>query len=108
MTELSAVLVDAKGTTAYLQMPLCRGGTLEHPTVAACSSLPDELAARTPVEVCFRYLENGRLTVYVAIEGIEKRVKHELLRENSLSQEALDSWRKYISGLSPMVSREGR
>ena len=78
--------------------------------VGRCSirSLPDELAARTPVEVCFRYLENGRLTVYVAIEGIEKRVKHELLRENSLSQEALDSWRKYISGLSPMLSRESR
>ena len=50
MTELSAVLVDAKGTTAYLQMPLCRGGTLEHPTVAACSSLPDEMA-RWPVDL---------------------------------------------------------
>ena len=78
--------------------------------VGRCSirSLPAELAARTPVEGCFRYLENGRLTVYVAIEGIGKRVKHELLRENSLSQEVLDSWRKYISGLSPMVSRESQ
>ena len=78
--------------------------------VGKCSirSLPAELAARTPVEVCFRYLENGRLTVYVGIEGVEKRVKHELLRENSLSQEALDSWRKYISGLSPTMYSESQ
>ena len=54
--------------------------------VGRCSirSLPAELAARTPVEVCFRYLENGRLTVYVAIEGIEKRVKHEMLDRKSV------------------------
>jgi len=63
--------------------------------------LPDNLAAQTPIEVRFRYEENGRLTVVVKIEGTDKALKHEIMRENSLTQDQLDSWRKYISGLDP-------
>ena len=63
--------------------------------------LPDNLAAQTPIEVRFRYEENGRLTVLVKIEGTDKALKHEIMRENSLTQDQLDSWRKYVSGLDP-------
>jgi molecular chaperone DnaK len=64
-------------------------------------NLPDHLPAQSPIEVRFRYEENGLLTVVVKVEGTGKQLKHEITRENSLSQEELDSWRKYISGLGP-------
>ena len=63
--------------------------------------LPADLPAQTPIEVRFRYEENGRLTVMVSVEGTKKQLKHEITRENSLTQDQLDSWRKYISGLDP-------
>ena len=59
--------------------------------------LPDNMAIHTPIEVRFRYLENGRLTITVVIEGQE--MPFELTRENSLSQEQLDSWRDYITAV---------
>ena len=59
--------------------------------------LPDNMAIHTPIEVRFRYLENGRLTITVIVEGQE--MLHELTRENSLSQEQLDSWRDYITAV---------
>lgn len=64
-------------------------------------SLPANLPAQTPINVRFRYEENGRLTVEVSVEGAGKSLKHELMRENSLNREQLDSWRKYVSGLPP-------
>lgn len=63
--------------------------------------LPLDLPAQTPIEVKFRYEENGRLTVMVGVEGTDKKLKHEITRENSLTQDQLDSWRKYISNLGP-------
>lgn len=60
--------------------------------------LPSNLAAQTPIEVRFRYEENGRLTVLVVCAG--KELRHEIHRENSLTQEQLDSWRQFVSGLS--------
>lgn len=62
--------------------------------------LPSDLPAGTPIEVRFKYQENGRLTVKVQIEG-GTSLQHELQRENSLSQEELDFWRKKVSGLEP-------
>lgn len=59
--------------------------------------LPPKLAPQTPIEVAFRYAENGRLTVLVSVAG--QHVRHEIQRENSLTAEQLDSWRQYISGL---------
>jgi molecular chaperone DnaK len=64
-------------------------------------NLPADLPAQTPIEVRFRYEENGRLTVNVQVEGTHKQLQHEITRENSLTQDQLDSWRKYISGLEP-------
>ena len=63
--------------------------------------LPADLPAQTPIEVRFRYEENGRLTVTVQVEGTGKHLQHEITRENSLTQEQLDSWRQYVSGLGP-------
>ena len=60
-------------------------------------NLPANLAMHTPIEVRFRYLENGRLTITVSVEG--KEMLHEITRENSLSAEQLDSWRDYIEAV---------
>ena len=69
--------------------------------IGKCSvkTLPENLPAQTPVEVLFRYAENGRLTVMVSVAG--NQIRHEIQRENSLSREQLESWRQYISGLPP-------
>ena len=69
--------------------------------IGKCSvrKLPSDLPPQTPIEVVFRYEENGRLTVLVKVAG--KRVAHEFQRENSLTQDQLDSWRQYISGVPP-------
>jgi len=64
-------------------------------------NLPPNLPGQTPIEVRFRYEENGRLTVVVAVQGSGAVLKHELTRENSLTQDQLDSWRRYISGMEP-------
>ena len=62
--------------------------------------LPADLPAQTPIEVYFRYEENGRLTVTVNVANTDKQLRHEITRENSLTQEQLDSWRSYITGES--------
>ncbi|MFT5526416.1 MAG: molecular chaperone DnaK [Pirellulaceae bacterium] len=59
--------------------------------------LPDNLPAQTPIEVRFKYEENGRLTVTVQVGGSDNALRHEIARENSLTQDQLDSWRQYIS-----------
>jgi molecular chaperone DnaK len=64
-------------------------------------SIPPDLPAQTPVEVCFHYEENGRLTVAVGIPGTDTLLRHELTRDNSLTQQQLDSWRQYISQVAP-------
>jgi molecular chaperone DnaK len=61
--------------------------------------LPADLPSQTPIEVRFRYEENGRLTVTVQVEKTNNQLQHEITRENTLTQEQLDLWRKYISGL---------
>ena len=63
--------------------------------------LPPNLPPQTPIEVRFRYEENGRLSVQVKVEGTSKELQHEITRENTLTHDQLDSWRKYISGLDP-------
>jgi molecular chaperone DnaK len=64
-------------------------------------NLPDGLPNQSPIEVRFRYEENGLLTVTVKVEGSAKALQHEISRENTLTREELDAWRKYISGLPP-------
>lgn len=62
--------------------------------------LPAGLPANTPVEVKFCYQENGRLTVTVRVKDTDIKIKYSVTRENSLSQLQLDSWRKFVVGLS--------
>jgi molecular chaperone DnaK len=60
--------------------------------------LPPDLPAQTPIDVRFAYQENGRLTVHVSVAGTGKELKHEIARDNSISQEQLDAWRLFITG----------
>jgi molecular chaperone DnaK len=60
--------------------------------------LPRNLAAQTPIDVRFRYEDNGRLTVLVNVDSTDRELRHEITRENTLTQEQLDAWRQYITG----------
>ena len=61
-------------------------------------NLPKSLPAQTPIEVRFQYQENGRLIVHVVVENTNSELQHEIVRENSLTQEQLDAWRQYVTG----------
>ncbi len=65
------------------------------------SPLPSELPAKTPIEVRFRYEEDGRLTVHVRIDGIDVTHEMQLTRVNSLAPADLDAWRIYVSNVPP-------
>jgi len=67
----------------------------------AVRNLPPDLPARTPVEVRFCYEQNGRLTVRVGVSGTDTDLRHEITRENTITDEQLNEWRKFISGLPP-------
>jgi molecular chaperone DnaK len=69
--------------------------------------LPQDLPAQTPIDVRFRYLENGRLTIMVNVQGTENELKHEITRENSLTTEQLESWSQYISAVSSGSEQDG-
>ncbi|MEC9091143.1 MAG: Hsp70 family protein [Planctomycetota bacterium] len=56
--------------------------------------LPADLPAKTPVRVRFQYAEDGRLSIRVKVH--EKETEQEILRENSLTEIQLESWRKRI------------
>ena len=69
--------------------------------------LPDTLPAQTPIEVRFRYAENGRLTVTVVVANSGKELQHEITRENSLTPEQLNGWRDYIANtIAAMVAAQ--
>jgi len=63
--------------------------------------LPPDLPAQYPVDVLFHYNTDGRLKVRVTLPNTETKVETEFTRENSLSKEHLDGWRRYISGAEP-------
>lgn len=63
--------------------------------------LPADLPAQSPIEVRFKYEENGRLTVNVQVADTDIHLHHQITRENSITRDQLDSWRQYISGLPP-------
>ncbi len=73
--------------------------------IGRCSvrDLPPKLPAETPIEVGFRYLENGRLSIRVKVARTNTQLEHEIMRENSLTRDQLNSWRKYVSGLPPLA-----
>ena len=66
--------------------------------------LPKELPAGTPIEVNFRYAENGRLTIVVKVANTGRELQHEITRENSLTPEQLDTWRHYVLGTAAVPS----
>ncbi len=63
--------------------------------------LPAGLPTQSPVDVHFHYDPNGRLRVTVAVPGTDRQVETEIVRENGLSQEHLDGWRRYICQMEP-------
>jgi len=67
--------------------------------IGRCSvrPLPPNLPFQTPIEVQFRYEENGRLTVLVSCAG--QRLQHEIQRDNTLAPEQLRGWRRQVSGV---------
>jgi molecular chaperone DnaK len=66
--------------------------------------LPRGLPPQTPVEVRFRYEENGRLTVLVNVAGTSGWVQREITRENSLTAEQLRTWRQFVTASSPSAA----
>ena len=63
--------------------------------------LPPDLPKNTAIEVRFRYRTNGRLTVMVSVAGSETELRHEIARDNSLTQDQLNLWREFVSGVAP-------
>ncbi|MHC4176806.1 MAG: Hsp70 family protein [Planctomycetota bacterium] len=63
--------------------------------------LPPDLPVKSPVDVRFHYEPNGRLKVRVAVPGTDREVETEIVRENSLSREHLDGWRRHICNMEP-------
>ena len=59
--------------------------------------LPKDLPSQTAIDVRFHYAENGRLLVHVNVAGTDRELKHEIARENSLSQRELDTWRRAVT-----------
>lgn len=68
--------------------------------IGRCSvrSLPPNLPEGAPIDVLFRYKPNGRLKVRVSVPHTDARLHTDFDRENSLSKEHLDGWRRHISG----------
>jgi molecular chaperone DnaK len=62
--------------------------------------LPPDLPRHTPVDVCFQYEENGRLSVSVTLPKSGKEVKHYLARPNTLTTEEREYWRKLLAPTS--------
>lgn len=60
-------------------------------------NLPDDLPAGTPIEVRFQYEANGRVQVVVNVAGRQENVTHDLARENNLSPQDLEEWRRSIA-----------
>ncbi|MHB1033881.1 MAG: Hsp70 family protein [Pirellulales bacterium] len=61
--------------------------------------LPPGLPVHTPIDVRFGYKPNGRLYVMVKVPGTDLEARHKLARENGLSREDLQAWRKRIAGI---------
>jgi molecular chaperone DnaK len=58
--------------------------------------LPDDLSAQSPIEVRFRYAENGRLEVLVNLTGTDRWVQREINRETSMTLQQLQTWRRFV------------
>ena len=65
--------------------------------------LPRGLPAETPVDVTFRYGQDGRLTINAKLPGLNKEAVTEIERASGMTAETLKSWNKRIrSGEGPL------
>ncbi len=58
--------------------------------------LPDDLPEGKKIEVRFKYQEDGRLTIEAFVEGTDISLTHEMVRDNSLSEEQLEAWQAFV------------
>ncbi len=76
--------------------------------VGACTvhPLPENLPARSPIDILFAYRQDGTLKMKVLVPGAKQPVSASFTRENSLGVEHLDGWRRFISGKEPTRQSE--
>ncbi len=58
--------------------------------------LPSGLPAKTPIEVCFSYAANGRLSIAVRVARSDRNLTYDLSRPVGLDPRERDAWRSTI------------
>ena len=68
------------------------------PAIGKCKvrGLPENLPAKTPVQVTFKYGSDGRLTVQASLPTIEKDAEMTIERAAGLSDEAIAEWSSMV------------
>ncbi|REJ65108.1 MAG: Hsp70 family protein [Planctomycetota bacterium] len=64
--------------------------------VCKVTDLPANLPAHTPVDVVFKYEENGRITVRAHLPKAGRDASLEITRDSGLSEEDLENWAERI------------
>ena len=107
IVDLLAVLVDSKGTRAYLQMPLYRGGTLMKPKVASCSELANDVS-QWPVEMA-RSLMHQLLTAVAHLHAND--VIHSDIHPSNIMLDSTDdplAWRLVLGDFDVSLDLQTR
>lgn len=60
--------------------------------VCKVTDLPENLPAKTPVDVVFKYEENGRITVRARLPKHDRDATLEITRDSGLTEEDLEMW----------------
>ena len=66
--------------------------------VCTATNLPPNMAAGTPVQVCYAYGEDGQLEVTAQVLG-GKEIKTIFQRENNMDGDSIQLWSEYLSTL---------
>src|SRR5262249_13516404 len=96
------VFKTAKPNQRSIRVTVMEG---ESPRPDACTqigtflidNLPPDLPAGTPVEVIYRYQENGRLDVTCKLRGHATGMNAVFQRDNSLAEGDLKLWSQYVA-----------
>ncbi len=91
------------GQTSIL-VPLLEGESAQPSECAQAGQcivrgLPPDLPAHTPVEVAFRYADDGTLDVDVRLPGWEQHLSFSLDRPNGLDAAQIEAWRMHVANL---------
>jgi len=79
------------------------GNDATHIGKCAIQDLPPGLPADTPVEVTFRYGNDGRLTIKARLPGLNREASSEIERTSGLTAETLQAWNHRLrSGHGPL------